>query len=165
MRCVFACILYMCMIGCQTQRSQISTINCVWTLLCTLHPDLTSHTWHTKFRSGEFLSALMLFVSHRLLFILFCSHLFVSLNSLYSDFSTNLPVNLAVVHRCNPLWCLQISIWFVSPVTTNICLWIVLLIFDSRSSVAVFGLNWTGILSVRMCVPIVWSSGIVCELI
>ncbi len=52
---------------------------------CTLHPDLTSHPHHTKFRT--FLPLLTLFVFRCLLFILFCSHLFVSLNSFYSDFS------------------------------------------------------------------------------
>lgn len=70
---------------------------------------------------------------------LFYSHCFFeNFFSIQWFLPTNLPVNLAVVHRFNPSWDLQISIWFPFPVTTNICLWIVLLIIDSRTAVVLF---------------------------
>lgn len=70
---------------------------------------------------------------------LFYSHCFFEFFFFFQWFlPTNLPVNLAVVHRFNLSWDLQISIWFPFPVTTNICLWIVLLIIDSRTAVVLF---------------------------
>lgn len=64
---------------------------CMKSLRCTFHPDITSHTpphMHTfPARFGTFLPVLLPFVFRCLLFILFCSHLFVSLMSFYSDFS------------------------------------------------------------------------------
>lgn len=105
-----------------------------------------------------FLCLHLLFVCSCLLYML-CCHLFALLNSftvLFSPSMRSLPVNLSVVNIFIPQWCLHISIWFVSPVTTNICLWIVLLIFDSSSSVPLFMLYWD-FMFVCVCVPIILS--------
>ena len=92
-----ACIcgtLHMCVWweGSNSVHCGISTINCVWNLSDALFTQTSPHTHpparissHPRFRT--FLPRLTLFVFRRLLFTLFCSHLFVSLNSFYGDFS------------------------------------------------------------------------------
>lgn len=101
----------------------------IYTVISGMHSSPGRHLflrgWNICFPSLAFRSALLSFVCFFDEFLLWF-------------FSANLPVNLTVVHRLNPLWRLRISIWFVSHVTTNICLRIVLLIFDSSSSVALF---------------------------
>lgn len=143
-------------------RCRISGINCVWNLLDALFTQISPHTqprtFHAKFRT--FLPPLTLFVFH--FSILFCSHLFVSLNSFYHDFSQ--------------LTFQSISQLFTDLILCGICK----LAFGFRppsQQIFVFGLfcsyltadqQWLCFVVLLwdcMCVPIVLSGGIVFQLI
>lgn len=131
---------------------------------CTHHPDLTSHmhphTFRTKFRT--FLPSLMLFVFHCLLFIVFCSHLFVSLNSFSTDFS-QLTFQSILRLFTDLILCGVCKLAFgLCPLSQQI------FVYGLFCSYLTADHRWLCLccttLGFYVCVPIVLSSGIVFEL-